>query len=788
MTDMMVQNSISQKPVEQKTSSAKNRIPTVADYEKYQLGAIPYEAKGHLVKTPIWKAPVVAVEDTFQNIKNIGKGIKGQSNDHELGQMNDLTMKAGGLALAGYLATKRVLPTKKGMEFVGFASFFTSMVLFPKLFINAPIKAMYGFNVDQKYVDSYGRKKSFHMDPQYTPYDLYAPEQLEKIGDKMGVDQDMENRQDFVKRKMSKIATQSNTMWMLTAGLATPIMGALLSSEIEKGLNKTQQNLKTATMNKKFANIDTPKLVENKALKELLTNNLDKKVDGQFVDQLVKLMDKDSNAKMEEFLRKDLNNILNSNKESDISCILGDIKLELPNSTAVIFDKKDIKKCLTEGDNLNSNQEIKPDEIKKRLNVLFQKEMDAKYPENVAGNDDLVTALSKKFNSAIDAKLNTPTIKLTEAKMTTIQEAAKAIDAFSAKKKILTEYVDHRIGNKEDSVVAREWKKASEGIMNAMGFSFKELEQSKKSPTKARELMEAKMTAIAKDDKKYETALGKIATLIKTFDDKVGEDNNKFKTIVEDKTKSFHTDFAAEAKKSSLTNVAEYIAGNHASALNNATESVENSIVGEKSSLYKVIQGLDMFKRLEEGSIQKELKDKRFPKSEESVEKTIKAMKYAIMDGTYGDHYVKFDIAEPKVYQGLMTNLFGSELSGKTKEVLGKKENGSLLTNVQDNIKELHNQLGNFSNRFLPDQRVDLIGTKEEIEKFADKRDLKKQSLTGETLSQFTKKAAEQMGNTKVWLKGAAGVGAVVAAVTLVSPFFFGKMETPKKKEVEHNG
>ena len=855
MAEMMVQNSISQKPVGRST---KSRIPTPADYEKFQLGAIPYVAKGHLVKTPIWKTPVVAVEDTFQNIKNIGRGIKGQSNDHELGQMNDLTVKAGGLALAGYLATKRVLPTKKGMEFVGFASFFTSMVLFPKIFINTPNKMVHGFNVDQKYVDSYGRKKSFHMDPQYTPYDLYAPEEIEKIGDKMGVDKDMENRQDFVKRKMTKIATQSNTMWMLTAGLATPIMGALISNRIEKVLNKAQQNQKTKQVNSKLtnlvANLQNPEALlkqkqsKNEALSTLLNNNVNKKVDDKFVDQLVKLMDKNNDLNAEDALKKDLNHIIGSNKVPDVAEFLGDISIELPkkfNTAPIVFSQKDIKKCLTDA-KLNEKVEINAnttDEIRNRLFKGLVKAEANKYPSEVAGNDDLVTALNTQFTSKINAKLNTPPRILTQDNIDTIHKAAKALNTFSIKKNILAEYVDHKVGNKEDSVMAREWKTASEGIMEAMGFSHKQLEQMKKSPASANKVMEAKLTEIAKDDNKYKATMEKVAKLINNFDEKInvgsvsakdGEDKNiqTFKEEVTHFTNTFHNDFATEAKDS-LKNVSTYIAGNVAenipnSASKNAIEAADNRILGAKGSLYKVIQGLDMFKRLEDKSVENSIKavnsDKDF------VAKTIQTMKFAIIEGTYDNHNVKFDIEDPKIYKSFMENAYTPELSKTTTEIIG--QNGTLLTNVQDHIKDVRDQLGNSFNRFKPSCRLDYdqrepgfmidkdgfflekIESKDKngvsttklkqlpkelhdkelekrVVKFVDKGNLKKQMLTGETLSKFAQKSSEQMHNTKHWLRLFGGIGAGVGIITLASPFFFGKIKAPTKKgkkEVVTNG
>ncbi|MEI8377425.1 MAG: hypothetical protein WCF95_02705, partial [bacterium] len=809
MTDMMVQNSISQKSVEHKPSSTRSRIPTSADYEKYQLGATPYEAKGHLVHTPIWKLPVVAVEDTFESLNNIGKGLRGKSNDHELGLSNDISMKIGGLALAGYLATQRIIPAKKGMEFVGFASFFASMVLFPKLFINAPIKALYGFNVDQKCIDSQGRKNNLHRDPQYFASDLYSSEQLEAIGDKMHVDKDMENRQEFVKRKMTKISTQANTMWMLTAGLATPIMGALISSEIEKGLNKAQEAKKTKLVNRKtarlvenLANLD--EIVKNKsdkkgfeALKTLLKNNEDKNVDDKFITKLVKILDKGSNSKLETNLRQDLENLLVWKEVPDVSEFIGEITLKVPKEASSkelvthVFSKEAIKEALIKG-KLNDNQEIKLDDIKKRLGVLFRKETE-KYED-----EDLFTALEKEFSSQLDAKLAKKPLKLTEKTAEEIEKIFKALDAFNVKNSVLAEYVQHKIGDREDSIKAREWKKASEGIMNAIGLSNKELEQIKKSPSSSRAIMEAKMSELAKEgnEAKYQKALEKIAGLINKFDEAMVKgsikDGKGFQSEVVDMTGKFYDDLAKSAKDSSLNSVADYIAGNGstltASAKKNATEALDNSLLGAKSSLYKVVQGLDLFKRLENGSIKEEL-EKTFPKSKESVEQSIKAMKYAIMDGTYGDHFVKFNIEEPKVYIALMENLFGKDkLSKSTTDALGGVDS-RLTGNVKKHINYIYDQCGRLVLRF---KKSHFVGEVEKTLNYNDdarkeytlmnaKGDLKNTTMVGETLSKFAQKSAEQIHNTNHWTRLFGGIGAGVAVVTLACPFFFGKINAPKK-------
>lgn len=127
-------------------------------------------------------------------------------------------MKVGGLAIASYLFTKKQTPMTKAFEFIGLASFFGAMNLWPKLFLQLPAYLIHGVNIRQKYEDNYGRKKMFYQDHQFIPWDLYSDKEINKIGDRLRVPKDIPNRREFIQEKMRKIALQNNTMWMLTSG------------------------------------------------------------------------------------------------------------------------------------------------------------------------------------------------------------------------------------------------------------------------------------------------------------------------------------------------------------------------------------------------------------------------------------------------------------------------------------------------------------------------------------------------------------------------------------------
>ena len=197
----------------------------------------PLDDKARLLPSKIFGSPVEYVKDLKQDIVNIGRAAKGKANDHELGRINDLAMKMGSLALATYLFCKTPGKLAKAMEFVGFGTFFGSMALWPKLAIQAPLKARTGVDIHRKYVDSQVRKKMLQQDPQYDLTDLYGTKDLELIGKKCNVNENLPDRERFIKQRANKIATQGNTLWMLTAGGA-PLMSALACNVLEKPIAK----------------------------------------------------------------------------------------------------------------------------------------------------------------------------------------------------------------------------------------------------------------------------------------------------------------------------------------------------------------------------------------------------------------------------------------------------------------------------------------------------------------------------------------------------------------------
>ena len=258
----------------------------------------PLDGKGHLVNGNITRMPKEFVRDTVYTTKALVDGARGKANDHQLGKLNDLGLKIGGIAIATYLMTRKATPKTKAMEFIGFGAFLASMALWPKIALEIPARIIHGFNFRKQYVDEQGRKKYVSQDPNYIPFDLYKgdkkSEDLDVIGDRAGIRRDIPNRHEAVKEHMRKVSVQNNTLWMLTAGIATPLMTALACNGAEKALTSPLEKMGNKKANQ---NID---MTVN-----YLNNTLDKEATDKF--EKVKLG-------------------LNSGKESGFETLLNSMK------------------------------------------------------------------------------------------------------------------------------------------------------------------------------------------------------------------------------------------------------------------------------------------------------------------------------------------------------------------------------------------------------------------------------------------------------------------------------
>ena len=284
----------------------------------------PLPSNGKLLKPNIFDTPSEIRKDAIYDSKAFIKAIKGEANDHELGRLNDIGMKIGGLAIAGYLYTKKHTPMTKVFEFIGLGTFFAAMNIWPKLFIQLPAYLIHGVNVRQEYEDSFGRKKMFYQDHQFIPWDLYSDKEINKIGDRLHVPKDIPNRREFIQEKMRKIALQNNTLWMLTAGFATPIMSALMCNALEtpvaKYLSKVKEQKAEALMTNFSQEILKYDFTKNeKQLESIIESNLNKPMTKETFDEISKNLTQNVDYMVANGIRKDLKRLIPLGEEYTIS-------------------------------------------------------------------------------------------------------------------------------------------------------------------------------------------------------------------------------------------------------------------------------------------------------------------------------------------------------------------------------------------------------------------------------------------------------------------------------------
>ena len=245
-------------------------------------GVRPQPSKAKLVHENIFQAVGSTVKSYGDYAKYFyNAAFKGEGKDYNVGKINDLSIRAGSLGIAAVLATSKMFPFAKGMEFVGLGTWFASMAVWPHI-LGAPIKAFYGVDINQEYIDSEGRRKFVYEDNLYRPMDMYryadlngkplSPEEyfkkydkeyvyLDKMGDKLGVPRDIKNRNEAVMNRSAQVAVQGKTLWMLTAGVMTPVVSSIvadaLQTPLKNHLEKSRYNKAEAKMQALDKKLDT---------------------------------------------------------------------------------------------------------------------------------------------------------------------------------------------------------------------------------------------------------------------------------------------------------------------------------------------------------------------------------------------------------------------------------------------------------------------------------------------------------------------------------------------------
>lgn len=843
MSTNLIQNYISKPHVPQTTQATRPKPDFDIQKELDNRTFIkPLKGKGKLLSGNILYAPIDTFGEFKYSLKALGHAVKGEANDHELGKLNDLGMMTGGLAIASYLFTKKTTPLTKGMEFVGLGSFFASMALWPKIAIQLPAYLIHGVNVQKQYQDSFGRKKPFYQDPQFIPWDLYSDNEINKIGDKMGVPKNIPNRRDFIQEKMRKLAVQNNTLWMLTAGFATPIMSALICNQTKPLLLKYQNNRKSKKADQILANIGeySKKYQTNpaeKGLMEILKKHNNQPLTPEIIENISETLTRDIDPVTSESLQKDLQGLLFDKKysvnDNTAKNIVGNLKDKfankgfseeflnaiIPNETEMVnfFNEKGyIGNSYTEVEHTKISNTI-VEEIVNRANVFNGAHSDV--AEDIDYIRELINANKAENHPIIKALGEVRASILDQPVQEKLKKLAGILDNFRAKNLALDEYAHIKVASAPETVIANYWNDTSQVLMKSLGFTTSEIEKVRFNRSLMGELLRSKFEQIASDKDAYNNVMETLVKKVALLDSQIRPcdltthmlNSTNGKTIYEKEVESLFNQFANSLREEGFGRTASAIVGNghneNGSYIRIQKAFVEDRLLGVKSSFNRLINTLDLYRRVATDPNSLTHIDKNMPPLVREVkEELIELCKIVMLEGHSSDHATKFwmlrnpnpsnDTSPLEVVGGKIKNKYlGQAIEGATDIPTDKYF-------YQNAMKFM------FMDEVHPDTMAILeknVSIKDEftryrqliLEKlggdkyFAKPRHLvsgKNQTgsdikflLTGIAPDEFFYKASQQAFNTKKWLKMFGGFGAGLLGVTVLTQFFLGKLKTPRQ-------
>ncbi len=614
----------------------------------------PLKGQGRLVKGNILEAPVTIAKDIVYDVKALSGALNGEANDHQLGRLNDLGMKVGGLTIAGYLCTKRQSPLTKAMEFVGLGSFFASMALWPKIAIQYPARLIHGFNVQQQYEDSFGRKKPFFQDPQFLPWDLYSDDAINKIGDSLGVPRNLPNRREYIQEKMKKIAIQSNTLWMLTAGFATPIMSALICNALEKPISKPITAIRNSINNNMLNNFD--KIVKkndyqniNENIERIVLLSRNKQLTDDLIKEITYGIGVEFPQSINDILEEELKKVLHTDfrvinmdtmkaisegvqdtlKQSKVGAKLGDEVIEafVPKPEVLAKDFEEM------GYFGNDYPQLKLKEMRTRDITPYIYKKIREYNEanktNRISNEnakDIIRLLIGKEDSPIMQGLRKECPAVLDSKNeAVIKNIASAVNELCGGLKVIEKYILHQLGFVQGSVGAEYWNNTVDTLVKGLKITQKEINETRGDRLLVTEMLQRHYDDIAADKNAYNALvtslveqMSKLTEAVKPSDvnesvlSSLGNDS-KLNKILDKLFKNFSANMAEidGIKDTDMRHFVYNMTGIHVGS-DNPTPDVgsyrdfyrnvaSNRLLDLKTSFFRILNSLDLHRRIASG-------------------------------------------------------------------------------------------------------------------------------------------------------------------------------------------
>ena len=795
----------------------------------------PLRGKGKLINENPFSMPQTFVSDINYNIKALKHAIKGNANDHELGKLNDVGLMGGMLAIASYLSSKRTTGVLKGMEFIGPAAFLASMTLWPKIAIQLPAYLIHGVNVQKQYQDSFGRTKPFYQDPQFIPWDLYSDEQIQKIGDRMGVPNDIPNRRDFIQEKMRKLAIQNNTLWMLTAGFATPVMASLICNAAQPHYARYLDEIKNKKADKILADFDNYALKKYKnddilhKIQELRRDYSGKHIDDKLVEKISQIFTEDLDAVTSESMKKDVKELLFNGKYSineqtakNVCKNLFELLEQKGYSEEFIKAVAPTEEQMLQifSDNSFYKDSSKLD-IKQIIDKIILDVVDRAKVYNTSNTDQAedirqlrrdILSGNSTYDNLKDVKANLFDKEIQKKLINT----AKIFDSFRAKSAALDEYAVIKVGSAPETVIANYWNDVSKDLLKSFGFTDKELELVRFDSSLLGKMLREKLDTIASDRNSYERVMNILVEKISKINNKIkpsditshllkGDTPQAEPTAYETKVDSVYDNFASSIKSQGFSRTAEAVSGKNGDAFGTAKAIqkafVEERMLGVKSSFYRLINTLDFYRRV--ATNPNDLRP--FNKiSREVKEELIELCKIVSLSGHSSDFSTKFymmrnpnpekDMSPIEIENGKIKYKYVGKDIGRTDIPVDKYfyQNGMNFLYGENMHPEtraiiekfsLTDEISNYRNLVM-----DYVGGEHYFWKPRHKvRDAAQAGsdikflLTGISPNELFFKSGQQVYNSKKWLKMFGGFGIGLLGVTVLAQFFLGRLKAPKK-------
>lgn len=532
--------SLKQKKEHKSYLEASNRIITSENVK-------PLPGEGHLIHDSATQSVKYFFKDIDYDFKSIKNSYKGTANDHQMGKLNDIGLKLAGISIASYLASQTTNPKARLMEFVGLGAFLLSMSLFPKIAINTPARIMHGFDIDKEYIDDQGRKKVVLQDPNYIPMDLYRgeykSEDLDIIGDRMGIPRNVVNRHDIIKEQMRKIATQNNTLWMLTAAV-TPAMAGLLCCALEQpvssGLakyrntkfdNKINEIFKTTSdMKEEISSLkenvlskDISKILEKyikdgslpqeefEHIASIITYGLDNKTQTSLRNEM-RIVFETAAGKAETnayFNNENIDELLQNTRKS--------LKARKSRVDKIMPSAEELKGIISEikpNANFNTEVTLKISEISKLKDLLEQNIEQKISKEGEASKiflqdlkTDLVTSMTKNIKTKKQLVVNNDVFEK-------INNLAKIIGDFKTNQSVIDKCRILKFANAPETIIAHYSGKFERALLDELNFTQKELVKIRDSADYAQNIIKTRLAEIANDEIRYNRTVKNLADVI----------------------------------------------------------------------------------------------------------------------------------------------------------------------------------------------------------------------------------------------------------------------------------